>query len=79
MYRYKCVQIHMDIGVVTTKNSNDSSYAADYLEGVINNMASEGWEFYRIDMMRVNEKPGCFSGKKELTYEVGVITFRREA
>lgn len=82
MYKYKCVQIPMDITVSLKAKSKPTEYAAVYLEGVINDMANEGWEFYRIDMMAVNEKAGCFaalSGKKDASYEVGVITFRREA
>lgn len=80
MYEYKCIQIPMSITAKTTAKSNDDSYAADYLESIINKVAESGFEFYRIDNMTISEKPGCMAalkGKKEGFYEVGVITFRR--
>lgn len=47
--------------------------AAVYLERVVNEYASEGWEFYRIDSIGVSVKAGCFdalSGKKIVSQEV---------
>jgi hypothetical protein len=54
--------------------------AAGYLEGVVNNQAQQGWEFYRVDSIGVRVPPGClaaFFGERGTTVEYYVVTFRR--
>lgn len=53
---------------------------AGYIEGEIASHASEGWEFYRMDVVNVTEKPGCLGdlfGHKETTTAYNMMTFRR--
>ena len=56
--------------------------AAMYLEEIVNEYASKGWEFYRIDTIDVQLQPGCFDaflrGKKSENNVYYVITFRIE-
>jgi len=54
--------------------------AAAYLEKTVNDMASQGWEFQRIDPIGVISSPGCIAGifgAKESVSTYYVITFRR--
>ncbi|QTM01914.1 DUF4177 domain-containing protein [Mannheimia sp. ZY171111] len=74
-YEYKMVQVPPNIMAV---RKNIQTAAADYLQGVVNEHASEGWEFFRIDDFNTEEKLGCLSGGKTQTYFYKVITFRRE-
>lgn len=76
MYEYKMVQIPPNITNVNRKEKD--SIAAVYLEDVVNDMARRGWEFFRVDSVGVEEKPGC-SGKTIGTVLYYVITFRRTA
>jgi len=79
MFEYKMVQIPPNISVEMKNHKGNE--AAVYLEGVVNQYAREGWEFYRIDSVGVQLQPGCFgslSGKKEESTLYYVITFRME-
>ena len=76
------VQIPPEI-TVNVKNVDKNSAAAMYLEGVVNENASVGWEFYRIDSFSVSEAPGCFSTVNSKGAKAGssvtyyVISFRK--
>lgn len=74
MYEYRMVQIPRDLFV---KMGQADGIAAEYLQSVISQNATDGWEFYRIDNLTVTEKPGCSSSQKEALHAVGVISFRR--
>ncbi len=79
MYQYKMVQVPPNIAV-DMKNSSGHD-AADYLEGVVNTFAQEGWEFHRIDTIGVQVRPGCMAslfGQKAETNSYYVISFRKE-
>ena len=39
-----------------------SSMTAAYLESVVNEHSSEGWEFCRVDEVGVRVNPGCLAG-----------------
>lgn len=78
MYEYKMVQVPRDLA--TMKGQADG-LAANMLQRIVDQHATGGWEFYRIDNLTITEKPGCFgalSGKKEEFNAVGVVCFRRE-
>lgn len=80
MYKYKMIQIPPNISVQA--KSHIGNEAAAYLEGVVNEYAPQGWEFYRIDNIGVELKPGCLSalgGAKSESSVYYVITFRMEA
>lgn len=74
-YEYKMVQVPPNIA---TNRKNINTAAADYLEDVVNEWASRGWEFFRIDDFSTQEPAGCFSGGKVIIHSYKVITFRKE-
>jgi hypothetical protein len=77
-YEYKMVQVPPAIQVSAKEHKGNE--AAEYLESKVNEMASQGWEFYRVDTIGVSLKPGCLaalSGKKEDMHNYYVITFRK--
>ena len=79
MYEYKMVQIPPNIAVEMRKHKGNE--AAAYLEGVVNKMAHQGWEFQRVDSIGVHVQPGCLEGlfgKKAESSSYYVITFRKE-
>lgn len=78
-YEYKMVQVPPVINV-KAKNHQGGEGAA-YLEEVVNQQASDGWEFYRVDTIGVRTEPGCLAalfGQKSETLAYYVITFRKE-
>lgn len=77
MYTYKMVQIPRDLA---TKLGQGGDLAANFLQGIVDEYAAQGWEFYRIDNLTITEHPGCLGmllGKKEVFSSVGVICFRK--
>ena len=77
-FAYRMVQIPPN--VLVRGNVTQGTEAASYLEGVVNQHASEGWEFFRVDPIGVQTQPGCLAGllghqATEITYYV--ITFRK--
>lgn len=78
-YTYKMVQVPPSIEVQASKHKGNE--AAIYLQTIANDLAEDGWEFYRIDNIGVNVKAGCFdalAGRKESSTLYYVITFRKE-
>lgn len=78
MYEYKMVQIPPTI--VVREREYQGQEAAYYLQSLANEMAAQGWEFYRIDTIGVVTRPGCLGrlfGATETYREFYVITFRR--
>lgn len=80
MYQYKMVQIPPNIEV-QAKNHRGNEAAA-YMENVVNIYAADGWEFYRVDTVGVNLKPGCLGalfGNRDNISTYYVISFRKPA
>jgi hypothetical protein len=78
-YSYKMVQVPPNIEV--TSKGQRGNEAATYMSDVVNQHARDGWEFYRVDPIGVNVKPGCIAsifGQKEVLYTYYVICFRKE-
>lgn len=78
MHQYKMVQIPPGITLSKAQRGNE---AAAYLEGAVNEMASQGWEFMRVDAIGVEVQPGCLgalAGIKGGSTVYYVITFRRD-
>lgn len=76
-FEYMMVQIPPTI-VVTQSRGND---AAAYLEGIVNNHARKGRDFYRVDEIGVKVAPGCLAvlaGIRAETVSHYVVTFRRK-
>lgn len=79
MFKYKMVQVPPNISIEMKKHKGNE--AAAYLESVVNEYASQGWEFYRVDSFGVELQPGCFGaagGQKSESNLYYVITFRME-
>ena len=82
-YRYKMVQIPRDISLIRgLMESPTGQEAAVYLQSVVTELAGQGWEFYRVDAIGIETRPGCvaslFGGKTQYE-QYYVITFRIEA
>jgi len=73
---YKVVYFHPDI-----KDIEGASGAASQLAEEINKYAQEGWEYYRMEGMRVEIIPtGCFAGTGQnvkQTKNLQLIVFRK--
>lgn len=79
-YQYKMVQVAPNIQIFGKRCQGNE--AAIYLEEVVSQHTTDGWEFYRVDTIGVKEKPGCLAalfGRKESTSTFYVISFRRGA
>jgi hypothetical protein len=77
-FEYKMVQVPPNIAVRTREHRGNE--AAAYPEGVVNEYARDGWEFYRVDSIGVDVQPGCFdalSGRKAQSATDYVVTFRQ--
>lgn len=75
-YEYKMVQVPPNIQVKRA-TGND---AADYLQTVTDEHTSKGWEFYRVDSIGIEIKPGCLGallGQARPLKIYYVVTFRR--
>lgn len=77
MYKYKMIQVPPNVSVKA--KDNKGGVAAQYLENVVNEWASEGWEFQRVDTIGIEERSGCFGSNKSGVMQYYVITFRQEA
>lgn len=77
-YEYKMVQIPPNI--VVKAGTEKGQEAALYLQDLVNQMAADGWEFYRVDEVGVVSQPGCLGillrQQAEMTTYY-VVTFRR--
>ena len=77
-YEYSMLQIPPNITVA--KKGYAGNEAAGYLQEVVNGMSREGWEFFRVDSIGVQVKPGCLAalfGSKVEETSYYVVTFRR--
>jgi len=75
-YVYKMIQIAPSL-IINAKQEQGQE-AANHLEGVVNQWAAAGWEFYRIDTMNIFTPGGCLGGQATTT-QYYVVTFRRPA
>jgi hypothetical protein len=76
-YEYRMVQIPPSI----TVRQAIGNEAAFYLQRIVNEEASRGWEFMRVDTIGVLTPPGCLAGLfggQVTTANYYVVTFRRE-
>ena len=77
-YDYRMVQIPTSISL-RAKDARGQE-AAHYLQKIVDENAVNGWEFYRVDQVGVQVKPGCLAGlfgtsAQNLVYYV--VTFRK--
>ncbi len=77
MYEYRMVQVPPNIVV---RRDTKQGEAATYLQTVVDQNAVQGWEFYRVDQIGVQQRPGCmgaFLGQRHVTNVYYVVSFRR--
>lgn len=79
-YEYRVVSIKTGVTEKDFKKGVASSKIAAQVEIQIQNLAREGFEYYRSFPVNVAVKPGCLKalfGAKIETVEVGVMVFRK--
>jgi hypothetical protein len=87
-YVYKMEQLPPNIQIDAARETGTE--AAQYLQRIVNEKSSDGWEFFRVDTISVTSKPGCLDGllhtftagilgKKEQIANYYVVTFRKDA
>lgn len=78
LYEYYMLQVPSNFAA--QQNTTTGHEIATYVQEWANRLASEGWEFYRIDSMGMMETPGCLSGLfgGQASYtQYSIMTFRR--
>lgn len=77
-YRYKMIQIAP--ALIVQAHQEQGQEAANHLEGIVNQWAAAGWEFYRVDTMNIYTPAGCLNfGTQPVMTNYYVVTFRRPA
>ena len=77
-YQYRMVQVPPNVSVQGVEQGQE---AAQYLQNLVNEQTRQGWEFYRVDQIGVENRPGCLLallGQKATYTQYYVITFRSE-
>jgi hypothetical protein len=77
-HEYRMIQVPPRVEIRSGASHNRR--VADFLEGIVNKMALDGWEFFRVDTLGVTENPGCIAslfGANTFTVNYYVVTFRR--
>ncbi|HIP95960.1 MAG TPA: DUF4177 domain-containing protein [Anaerolineae bacterium] len=78
MYEYKVIPF---IGQVKAGDKDGAAKVSVQLEKLINSMAADGWEFYRIDQVQIAVRPGCLAaifGARESYIQFDQAIFRRQ-
>ncbi len=73
-FTYKMVQVPPTIQIPESESARGK--AAAYLEGIVNEYADKGWEFYRVDEIGIRRMPGLFDGFPGPTAEYGPLLCR---
>lgn len=71
------VQIPTAVTQAAAQRKRTNQEAAEYLEGLANDMASDGWEFDGLEEMTVVTPPGCLGIGQPQHTPVYVATFKR--
>lgn len=71
------VQIPMAVTQAAAQRKRTNQEAAEYLEGLANDMATERWEFDGLEAMTVVTPPGCLGIGQPQHTAVYVATFKR--
>lgn len=74
IYRYKTVQVPS--AIAANAKQQDSALAI-YMQGILDEQAAQGWEFYRVDTFTTVVPQGCLIGQSQVT-PYNVITFRQQ-
>lgn len=82
-FEYKVVDIPRNLQLME-KELKKSGISGDqavagYLEGRINELAKDGWEYVRSEQMSMTVNPGCFAvGGNAQTTAYNVAVFRKQ-
>jgi len=74
-FQYKVVPF---IGQI--KGGESAASVSSQLEGLVNQHASQGWEFYQLSDVRIEIRPGCISallGSKVSYVSYNQLIFRK--
>ncbi len=76
-YEYKMVQVAEHVAV--REEALKGNEGAAYLQGVVNEQAQQGWEFFRVDEMSLSvNRPELFGTRSQgPVSRFYVVTFRR--
>ena len=77
-YAYRMVQVPPKIVV---RRDTGQGEAATYMQTVVDQNATQGWEFYRVDQIGVQQSPGCLGlllGQRQVTTVYYIVSFRRQ-
>ncbi len=77
-YQYRMLQVPPNVSVRGVAQGQE---AAQYLQTLVNEQARQGWEFYRVDEIGVEVRPGCLwalLGQKATYTQYYVVTFRSD-
>ncbi|MAU09044.1 MAG: DUF4177 domain-containing protein [Anaerolineaceae bacterium] len=80
MARFEYMMVQVPPTIPKSKGASGSE-AASYLQSIVNEHATKGWEFYRVDSIGVVSDPGCLGallGQKQTIIEYYVVTFRKQ-
>lgn len=76
-YQYQVVPF---IGKI--KSSQSAAEVSVQLQGIINQYAAQGWEFYQLNDVNIEVKPGCLAslfGARAAYIQFDQLIFRRES
>lgn len=79
--KYEYTTVSVPCNLVCQHGLNLGETLAKYIENVINEMAQDGWEYYRTDSYSMIEAPSCLGalfGHKEKMGIYNVLVFRSE-
>lgn len=72
MKQYKAVAGPKNVSV----KKGDTQAAFDLFANIINEQASQGWEYHSMETISVTEAPGCF--QQPTTYHYYMLIFARD-
>ncbi|WP_244345609.1 hypothetical protein [Thermus thermophilus] len=79
-WEYKVYPLPRDFALPKRKDQTPEQAVSQAMERLLNEMAVEGWEYYRTETVNISELPGCLGsllGQKEVTRSFNFIVFRR--
>lgn len=74
VYQYRCVAGPSNMLV---KNDKQRQAAVKEYEAIINQEASDGWEYVGVDDFSTTTPAGCFPGNSPETVSMKMLVFRK--
>lgn len=76
---FEYMMLQMPPNIAFNTGNLQGNEAAAYLQKIVNEQATKGWEFYRVDVLGVRTPSGCLGGGTPNLTQYYVVTFRRPA